>query len=229
MDSTTLDSILTCMKKTRVNTLPMCACLEACLEEAPYREIEDSLADLPVMHRSIQTPHTLIDLLVKAGAIERIEVPEEEAAEEESAGAIDIDEAADGESSETDTTDEAVDQPIDYLLKTTEEGRAALEEFSCEKLFTKLLAQEPSGFHDAYYTVLKTCEPGARLDDVKQAFGTVKVDAPADPERGFEAKSVYPEYFISKLEATGAIQWNKRWEITESGQRILASYTEGSS
>ena len=48
------------------------------------------------------------------------------------------------------------DQPVDYLLRTTEIGRAALDEFEPAKRFSELLAAEPDGYGDAYDRVLAT-------------------------------------------------------------------------
>lgn len=53
---------------------------------------------------------------------------------------------------------ELPDQPVDYLLHTTEAGRAALDEFEPAKRFSELLAAEPDGYGDAY----GACSPSAR-------------------------------------------------------------------
>lgn len=183
-----------CVRKTRANTLPMCTCLRACLEETPYRDVEAGLAPLTVMKTSLQTPHVLIELLVEAGGIERAAVREESAEAVEEPGL------------------EPEDQPTDWTLKTTPAGRAALEALEPAKMIDELCASEPAGFAAAIEATLRACEKGAKLSDVNEALGG-KVEA--------DGKSVYPEYFVSKLEAVGGLEWDGCWTITDAGLRFL--------
>lgn len=68
-----------CLMASHANTRALLACLRACAdagEGRPYREIEAAVAPQIAQSPSMQTPHTLLGLLERAGAIERIEVPE---------------------------------------------------------------------------------------------------------------------------------------------------------
>lgn len=189
-----VDRVMTCVRKTRANTLPMCACLRACLEETPYRDVEADLEPLTVMKTSLQTPHVLINLLVEAGGIERTAIEEESA---EVAGESDLD---------------PEDQPTDWTLKTTLAGQAVLEALEPAKMIDELCASEPAEFTAAIEATLRACEQGAKLSDVNEALGG-KVEA--------DGKSVYPEYFVSKLEAAGGLEWDGCWKTTDAGLRFL--------
>ncbi len=155
----------------RANTLALLGCLRETLEERPFREAEDALAGSRAMALTTQTPHALYAMLLKCGAVEAIEVPEEQGAHAGSlpsdgagsagaADAADVDGGADVAVADSPSA-ELPDQPVDYLLHTTEAGRAALDEFEPTKRFSELLAVEPDGYGDAYGRVLALCETGA--------------------------------------------------------------------
>lgn len=61
----------------RANTLALLGCLRETLEERPFREAEEALAGSRAMALTTQTPHALYAMLLKCGAVEAIEVPEE--------------------------------------------------------------------------------------------------------------------------------------------------------
>lgn len=168
----------------RANTLALLGCLRETLEERPFREAEDALAGSRAMALTTQTPHALYAMLLKCGAV------------------------ADSPAAEL------PDQPVDYLLHTTEAGRAALDEFEPAKRFSELLAAEPDGYGDAYGRVLALCETGASKAAIEEALA-------GHPALSFP-KQIYPGYFISKLETVDGISWDGAWRTTEAGQRMRA-------
>ena len=174
--------------------------------------------------RTTQTPHALYAMLLKCGAVEAIEVPEEQGAHAGSlpsdgagsagaADAADVDGGADVAVADSPFA-ELPDQPVDYLLHTTEAGRAALDEFEPTKRFSELLAVEPDGYGDAYGRVLALCETGASKAAIEEALA-------GHPALSFP-KQIYPGYFISKLETVDGISWDGAWRTTEAGQRTRA-------
>ena len=221
----TMEALRACLAANHANTLAYLACLKACAgDPRPYREVEEELLAAPAFDISSQTPHTLLGFLIQDGGIERIDAgPEPEAQ-----GAADSEPAnsASPTSLATPATtaqaapaqDDAAgaSQPIDYLLRTTAEGRAILAEFDSVSRFEHLLASEPEGYLDAYLVVLDTCaDDGASLKEVEAALaGNPALTNP---------KRVYAGYFISKLEHVGAIAWSDAWHTTEDGQRIVAA------
>ena len=120
----------------RANTLALIGCLRETLEERPFREAEDALAGSRAMALTTQTPHALYAMLLKCGAVEAIEVSEAQGAH---AGSLPSDGAGSADAADAAGADggadvavadspaaELPDQPVDYLLHTTEAGRAAL-------------------------------------------------------------------------------------------------------
>ena len=234
----TLEALRACLAANHANTLAYLACLKACVgDPRPYREVEESLFAAPAFDISSQTPHTLLGFLIQDGGIERIDV----APGPEAQGAADSEPAYSASPTSLATpattaqaapaqddaavapamTDSAApiadsSQPIDYLLRTTPEGRAILAEFDSVSRFERLLASEPEGYLDAYFVVLDTCaDDGASLKEVEAALaGNPALTNP---------KRVYAGYFISKLEHVGAIAWSDAWHTTEDGRRIVAA------
>lgn len=209
----------------RANTLALLGCLRETLEERPFREAEEALAGSRAMALTTQTPHALYAMLLKCGAVEAIEVPEESDVDANGslsggAKAPEVVDAADGGEGVgardpfDDSGFDLPDQPVDYLLRTTEIGRAALDKFEPAKRFSELLAAEPDGYGDAYDRVLALCETGASKADIEEALaGHAALSFP---------KQIYPGYFISKLETVDGISWDGTWRTTEAGQRMRA-------
>ncbi len=193
----------------RANTLALLACLRETLEERPFREAEAAAAHSEAMGLTMQSPHALYGILMKCGAVESIEVPEG-----------DTDFVAANETAKASVQAEAAesadlpDQPVDYLLRTTDLGRSALEEFEPTKRFAELIAGEPVEYRSAYDTVLSLCEKGASKSAIEAAL--------AGHEALSNPKQIYPGYFISKLETVDGISWNGEWRTTEAGRRMRA-------
>lgn len=191
----TVEAVRAALKANRANTLALLECLRVTEEQLPFREAEERVAENgQAMALTFQTPHALYDILINCGGVERIDVPEEEAA----------DAAAD-----------LPDQPVDYLLLTTAVGAEALAEFEPTKRFSELLATEPANYADAYKRVLELCADGATKDEIEQALALH--DALQNP------KKIYPGYFISKLETVDGISWDGTWRTTDAGRRMVAA------
>ena len=246
-----LPAILKCLNANHANTLALLDCLRACdvaPEDArPYREVEEELLGATSMDLTMQTPHTLIGMLVKAGGIKSVPVEEPAAgeggddvaeptpAEAEAgasvcpaqpdapdaaapdAGAADPSENGDASAPAPQPADQAEDQPVDYVLYTTDAGREALAQFDPKSRFDELLGGEPETYLELYARVLDICsgEDGATRAQIERDLkGHPALESP---------KRIYPEYFISKLETIGGLSWDGAWRTTEAGARILES------
>lgn len=246
-----LPAILKCLNANHANTLALLDCLRACdvaPEDArPYREVEEELLGATSMDLTMQTPHTLIGMLVKAGGIKSVPVEEPAAgeggddvaeptpAEAEAgasvcpaqpdapdaaapdAGAADPSENGDASAPAPQPADQAEDQPVDYVLYTTDAGREALAQFDPKSRFDELLGGEPEAYLELYARVLDICsgEDGATRAQIERDLkGHPALECP---------KRIYPEYFISKLETIGGLSWDGAWRTTEAGARILES------
>ena len=141
---------------------------------------------------STQNAHALLRIMIDCGGVEAEEVPEPAC----------------------EPGDEKQDQPVDYTVRTTEAGRAALARFEPTKRFGRMLQDEPAGYAQAYAIVLALCEDGATKAAIEQALeGNPALSNP---------KQVFPSYFISKLETVGGLTWDGSWKATEAGRQMLA-------
>ena len=254
-----LPAILKCLNANHANTLALLDCLRACdvaPEDArPYREVEEELLGAASMDLTMQTPHTLIGMLVKAGGIKSVPVEEPAAGEggddaaepapaeaeagasvcsaqldaaasdvagtasgaSDSADAGAADPSEDGDASAPAPQPEPADQPVDYVLYTTDAGREALAQFDPKSRFDELLGGEPEAYLELYARVLDICsgDDGATRAQIERDLkGHPALENP---------KRIYPEYFISKLETIGGLSWDGAWRTTEAGARILES------
>lgn len=178
-----VEEIVSCMTNNRAHALAYRECLIACREERPYREVEAELEGSKAVASCTQGPHTLIGLLVERGAIEKSVVDE------------------DGEIQG--------DQPVDYTLRTTDEGAEAARRLDPIVQLKELVNGQPDELADLYRRVLETCVKGAKLEEVKRDIGS-SIDLP-------NGKAVYAEYFVSKLETAGGLMWDGEWRTTEEG------------
>lgn len=201
------------------NMHALLACIEICLGEElrPYREVEEELAAHPAMLRTMQTPDTILTILVRSGAVyskaieaegtdddsaEPVESETAESTYEAEAQTAVADEQSDASAEEADE-----EQPVDFLVRATEAGAEVLDEFAVERRYGILLATEPENYAHVYEAVLEMCTgAGASKDDIEQAIEH-------DPAMN-DPKQVFPGYFISKLEHVGALMWDGRWKNT---------------
>lgn len=206
----TYAEVRTAVTANRANTLALLGCLREVLEARPFREAEAAVEGSRAMALTMQNPHALYAILLKCGAVESIPVPEDDAAAAEAIVGSDGAEAVEAHAEAGDL----LDQPADYLLRTTDLGRAALAEFEPAKRFEELLAAEPEGYRSAYGVVLACCAEGASKAAIEEALA-------GHPALAFP-KPIYPGYFISKLETVDGISWDGVWRTTEAGQRMRA-------
>ena len=83
------------------------------------------------------------------------------------------------------------------------------------KRFNRMLAGEPSTYHDIYRKVLTLCESGQTMDDIESAL--VSEPAMRVP------KTVYAGHFVSNLETVGGIAWEQnRWKTTTHGLQMAS-------
>lgn len=186
---------------TRANTQALLACLRACEDGMLLSEAEAELAGTSPFRLSVQSPYALMTLLVSWGGLEKIA---------ESAAAAPESMLESAPKSETDAT--AVLEG-DCLLKITPAGREVLAALDPVKRFEELVSIEPAAYEPVYRRVMQACVTPQSLACINEVVG----DLPAL----FEPKRVYPEYFISKLEAIGVLKWEDAWKTTEAGEAAL--------
>ena len=209
------DKIMSCLGANHANTLIELDIIRACITERNLRKLEEEIPQNPAAKLSQQNPHTLIEMLVDAGALERIIASEAEQTLPSQPDDFHADGAEDTTSSLDAVLPEDEELPHDYLLRATPAGLKALEEYKPTKRFSEICLEEPSSYLQVYGRVLELCENGARREDIEKDLDAY--------EAMHTPKVVYAGHFISNLETVGGIAWQDGlWRTTEHGQHIKA-------
>lgn len=180
------------------------AIIDFCREERYADDVDEVLVEYLRNRRSVYSPVVMRDLLLRAGALAYVESDEEQ------------------QLSEEDFLDEdgnlVVIEVPEGTWRATEEGVAYLE------------AQNPIGetmaaikahakYRDVYRRILGLCAEQPRTaPELDKLVG----DEPAlqDPPR-------IPGYLIGHLEDAGALYWNGKWSVSETGKAVLAQLEGG--
>ncbi len=169
-------------------------CQRAELEKSAAEAWSDSFA---------QKPAVVIDMLVRAGAVDE---------------ALSVDGEAYEGTLEDIQLDESIPLEADVsdMIAITEAGRELSSSIDPANTLRALLAQRPH-YETVFKRVLAACLPveGATREELEQAVeGGGNVISP-------EGERVYPQFFMDALESAGGIVWDGAWHATEAGRRIL--------
>ena len=205
----TLNDIITCIGAQNALREILYKILAHCQTSRDFAEVEDFVArqDEFVYSHIIQTPFTLIQMLMHAGGIESTPVD---------AQGNPVSDAQLEELSE----DEADELVASYTLRTTTEGAQAVELLSPDKRIKAQLALHPAR-RDTYLAVLNYCQEPRTFPEIQEFFkstpGLVK-----DVVAGHHKLS--PDYYVDKLDKAGALVWRGAWVDTDAGRRMLEGY-----
>ncbi len=242
------ERVVSCLESNHGNTLPMLAILNASLETRPYREMENEVYDLPVMHMSRQNAHVLANALFKCGALERIAIEDDAAKEAHASAADDVaageavmgDETGGAESGKESENEGEAEFGIENEAGNESDDKAGneIQGEDEEQPVDYLVRITPAGRKalDAFHPLnqfnrLISSEPKSYDDAYRQVLLTCLPGASrAVVERALEdhpalvsPKRIYPGYFISKLETVDGIAWeNDCWNTTEFGREMIA-------
>lgn len=184
------------------------AALEAAGAQVDRSVLVARLSELPRVRTCMQTPQTVISLMVNYGALNETilvdGIPYEGS----------LDDLQD---------DETVleDAEISYLIETTAMGQRLLEDNAAHTVIARLFTDRPQ-HAETFLKVLQFCnvEEGRPM---KQIEAYLEQDAEAlgvNPETGFPA--VYPAYFTTALEEAGAMEWDGVWKLTREGKEYVS-------
>lgn len=151
----------------------------------------------------VQEPATVIDVLVRAGAVvEELTVDGE--AYDGTLEDIQLDESIPLEAEVSDS------------ITITDEGCCLSASLDPAYTLRELFSERPH-YQEIFRRVLSAClsQEGASreaLERVIEAQGDV-----TSPE----GKRVYPQFFMDALESAGGISWDGVWHITDAGRKLL--------
>jgi hypothetical protein len=181
--------------------------LAHCADESrPLTEVEQFVAALPAFKQTASNPYHFIEVLEKAGGLERFSFDEE--------GEVVTEERTRGL-----TEDEIDDLVVSYGFMTTPAGLAVVEQHTPRARIIELLNLVPER-KDAYIELLEFCSEEPRTyAEVDQLFrGRDVLVRMVDGE----PQTMQPSVFLDKLEAAAGIEWNGGWVLTEEGRAFLA-------
>ena len=155
-----------------------------------------------------QSPSTVVDILVRNGAIvERVLVNGEPYA---------------GTLEDVQLDDNVPDDAVAVeRLALTEKGVGLMERYAPASTLGALFASRPQ-YADVFQAVLWACddERGCQRADLEAQLMAMP-QLGRDPQTG--RTSVYPQYFIDALETAGGIAWDGAWHTTAAGKAMIAA------
>lgn len=205
-------------------------------DEHSTEEAEAFLAEVPEFAYAVQPEGRFLDVLERAGGIERLcQFKDlENGADSEGDRAEDtcsnVVESLDGGPKAEDAigVEEAEglgEAPQDALAAlagahwlTTDLGREYIEATDPVAPLNELITQNASRT-DSYLLVLERCakEPQS-LADLEKAIRAFQ-------RENKSAAQIQPSVYLDRLERVGGLYWKGQWNITEEGREILASLT----
>lgn len=203
-----LEALLDLVANNQAATKLYQAALGRCGEATDRAALAAELAGIPVPRTCMQTPQTVLNSLVRRGALAQTTLvngepyqgtPEEFAKDE-------------GISAEA---------RITYSLVTTELGRELERQISPAAAIAKLFAEKPEHV-EGFEEVLALCDSdeGATRDQIAEHLngcGVIRYN----PSTG--QPFVFPAYYTGKLEDAGALVWDGTWRLTKEGEAFLES------
>lgn len=214
--------------------------LEYCEEPREFSEVEEFISqqDEFVYSHIIQTPYTLIGMLVRAGGLDEVVIDTQDGVR-----AADFAESAREapNSQNTVTVNETTgeqccssgDHTSDYtnnedhnecfetiVIQTTSEGCEAVRMLAPAKRIRAQLLSHPSRC-STYLAVLDFCRTPRTFPEIQNFFKTtpgLAQDVVAAHHR------LSPDYYVDKLDKAGALVWRGAWVDTEAGLRALSDF-----
>ena len=182
--------------------------LAYCVEPRDFADVEAFIAatDEYAHGHVLQTPCAIARILVDVGGLERADFDAE--------GRL-VDDARRAGL----TADEVDDLVESTTLATTEAGAHVVDLLAPSRRIAAQLAQKPHR-RDTYLAVLRFCSEPRSLEQIKEMLQTT-------PDMALDYVTAHqrlaPDYYIDRLEKTGALVWRGAWVTTEAGLRALAS------
>lgn len=170
----------------------------------PVFDLEELIKTMPEFKSATQPPYYLIEWLVRAEALNFIEVDD--------AGQPVTEERREGK-----TEDEIDDMIADMLIEITDVGRGVLEIFSPQERLQDLLDEFPERL-DTYVDVLKFTTEKRSFNEIDQLLqGRPVLMSGRQPNDN----PMQPSVFVDKLAAAGGIIYDDGWIVTPEGKEML--------
>lgn len=183
--------------------------LVLCQEPHEFAEVEDWIAEQDEFVHShiLQTPFTLIEMLLRAGGLSQTPLDAQGS-------------PIAGERLDALSDDQADDLVVTYRLQTTDIGREAARLLSPERRLEAQLELRPHR-RDTYFAVLDFCQTPRKFPEI-EAFFKATPDLVQDTVAHHHKLS--PDFYVDKLDKAGALVWRGAWVATDAGRQMLAEH-----
>ena len=183
-----------------------------CETEQPYEQIEPYVEGFVEFHRNRQSPRRYVQMLLRTGALEEIELNQDGEPLTEEAKAKAVEEGLDPEDLDT--------LVYDWRVVATDAGRAARDRFSPVSRIEELIGADPER-EEAFLRIMEFCLEPRYMGQIADAFA-------GKPFLGIDEENRLPRQpsaYIEKLDRAGAVKWDgQHWSITEQGEEYLAGH-----
>ncbi len=172
--------------------------LRLCAEPTPVEEVYASVDRAQAAHRSVYSGESLCGLLVRAGALERVE-PEKQEPETEVVDGVECYTPA---------------EPVPVMYRTLPAGTEAVEADKPAERIRAALDKEPE-YKPIYLRILLACAEG----DGKTAKELGEL---VDQDPLLQKPRRWAAYFFGILGEADALAWDKTWKTTDYGLDAIA-------
>ncbi|MBE6465570.1 hypothetical protein [Denitrobacterium detoxificans] len=197
-----VDSVLRCVASQNSLREPLYKVLAHCTEERLFSQVESFIQQLDESRfgHLLQTPHTMVQMLVNAGGLAKTPVDEMgEPLGEEALADPDV-------------------VPADYLVVDTEAGLVVVDLIAPQRRLEALLAYRPHR-KGTYLAMLAFCREPRTFSEIKEFYESAEGFA---KDTVHEHHTLAPDFYIDKLASAGGLVWQGAWVITPAGEDALA-------
>lgn len=203
-----LNAIISCIGSQNSLREILYKTLSRCIDDVRFEDLEAFIKEQDEFIHShvMQTPFTLIKMLIDCGGVYKIAIgPDGQVVEEDALHAMDEDERY-----------EAIDT---YLIKATDAGMKAKALLDPMHRLEAQLAQKPHR-EGTYLAVIDFCKQPKTFPEIQEFFKDTP-DLAIDEVTAHHKLS--PDFYVDKLEKAGALVWKGKWVATEAGRQMLAA------
>ncbi len=228
-----VDAVIACVGAQNALREVLFKTLEHCEEPREFSEVEEFISqqDEFIYSHIIQTPYTLIQMLIRAGGLKEVSGDMQDDVEdaEDTCGAVASEDVATAEeltgerdclSGDTNKAELDEDSEI-VVLQTTPEGCEAVRILDPAKRIRAQLLAHPNRC-STYLAVLDFCKTPRTFPEIQSFFKTTPGLA-QDVVAAHHKLS--PDYYVDKLDKAGALVWRGAWVDTEAGLRALSDFS----
>ena len=234
-----VDDVIACVGAQNALREVLFKTLGHCEDPREFSEVEEFISqqDEFVYSHIIQTPYTLIEMLIHAGgldkvtdtqnsmkAVEPVESTGEAAGEAAASHNADTTYEITGKehrSSDRHASNEVHDEDSEIIvLQTTPEGCEAVRILDPAKRIKAQLLSQPNRC-STYLAVLDFCQTPRTFPEIQNFFKTTPglvQDVVAAHHK------LSPDYYVDKLDKAGALVWRGAWVDTEAGLHALSNF-----